>query len=161
MPFIVTAFPASFSKKYGPVTPPAQNPHHTVARCACNGFSWITRGFSAPQIQQFCVFTHQSSLKCASSLKMIFFEKLPTTFWFSNNQLNSRRYTWSVSLSSCVSWILLACRCRSFVRIRCMVLLEMSNCCEGWRIDVPGLSATLFTHCGNFVERPADTMTHG
>jgi len=30
-----------------------------------------------------------------------------------------------------------------FREIRCMVLLEMSNCCEPWQIDVPGLSATL------------------
>jgi len=102
-PFTVTAFPASFSKKYGPVTPPAQNPHQTVAHCACNGFSWITRGFSAPQIRQFCVFTYPSSWKCASSLKTIFFEKLPSTFWFSNTQLtDSRRCTWSVGLSSYV-----------------------------------------------------------
>ena len=68
-----------------------------MARCACNGFSRIARGFSAPQIWQFCVFTCPSSWKCTSSLKMIFFEKLPSTFWFSNTKLtNSRRCTWSV-----------------------------------------------------------------
>jgi N6-adenosine-specific RNA methylase IME4 len=83
-------------------------------------------------------------LKAHLIAKDDFLRKIAVHLWFSNKHLtNSRRCRWSVDLSSFVSWILYTCRCRSFVRVRCMVHLGMSNCCERWRIDVPGHSATL------------------
>ena len=50
-PLTVAARPASFSKKYGPMTPPGQNPHQTATRRGCVCFSLIARGFSEPQTQ--------------------------------------------------------------------------------------------------------------
>jgi len=49
-----------------------------VARDACNDFSRITRGFSAPQFWLLCLFTYSFSWKCAC-LKRIFFEKFSFT----------------------------------------------------------------------------------
>ena len=56
---------------------------------------------SAPQIRQLCVFTYTSNWKCASSLKMIFFEKLPSIFfcWFSNTKLGNSTIIRSVTRS--------------------------------------------------------------
>jgi len=38
-PFTVTASPAAFSKKYGPITPPDHNAHQTVICLGCKDFS--------------------------------------------------------------------------------------------------------------------------
>ena len=65
-PLTVAAWPASFSKKYGPMTPLGQNPHQTVTRCGCICFSLIIRGFSEPQTQQFWRSIKPSRWKCAS-----------------------------------------------------------------------------------------------
>ena len=45
----VTAFSCSFSKKNNPIMPLEQNPHHTVTRFGCVGFSMYACGFSVPQ----------------------------------------------------------------------------------------------------------------
>ena len=74
----VAAWPASFSKKYGPTMLPAQNPHQTVIRCGCICFSLITRGFS--ETRQFCRLMKPSRWKCASSLRIISLEKAASTF---------------------------------------------------------------------------------
>ena len=55
-PLTVTLARCSFSKKNGPVMPPYHNPHQTVTRCSCIGFSMMF-GFSDPQIRQFCLLT--------------------------------------------------------------------------------------------------------
>ena len=57
-PLTVAARPASFSKKYDPMMPSAQNPRQTVTRCGCVCFSLIARGFS--QTRQFCRLTKPS-----------------------------------------------------------------------------------------------------
>ena len=69
-PLTVAARPASFSKKYDPMMPSAQNPRQTVTRCGCVCFSLIARGFS--QTRQFCRLTKPSRWKCASSLRIIY-----------------------------------------------------------------------------------------
>ena len=51
-PLTVATWPVLFSKKYGQMMPPAQNPYQTVIRCGCICFSLITR-FSKPQTRQF------------------------------------------------------------------------------------------------------------
>src|ERR1044071_5460354 len=45
-------------EKNGPMMPLDQNPHQTVTRCGCIGFSSTACGFSVPQIRQFCLFTY-------------------------------------------------------------------------------------------------------
>ena len=74
-PVTVISWPASFSIKYGPLMPPARNPHQTVTRCGCIYFSTITCGFCEPQIRQFWRLTKPSRWKCASSLNMTLLEK--------------------------------------------------------------------------------------
>ena len=68
----VTASPCSFSKKNGPIKHLDQNPHQTVARFGCFGFSMYVCGFSVLQMRQFSLFTYPPRLKWASSEKMIF-----------------------------------------------------------------------------------------
>ena len=46
----------SFSKKNSPIMPLDQNPHQTVNRFGCVGFSMYACGFSMPQMHQFCLF---------------------------------------------------------------------------------------------------------
>ena len=53
-----------------------QNPHQTVTRLGCIGFSMYTCGFSVPQMPQFCLLTYSPRSKWASSEKMIFFPKI-------------------------------------------------------------------------------------
>ena len=57
-PLTITAFPCSFSMKNSPITPLDQNPHQTVTRFWCVGFSMYACGFSVPQMRQFCLFTY-------------------------------------------------------------------------------------------------------
>ena len=52
------------------------NPHKTVTRFACIGFSMYACGFSVPQLRQFCLFTYSPRSKWASFEKMIFFAKI-------------------------------------------------------------------------------------
>ena len=52
------------------------------------------------------------------------------------------RSKWSVGLSSWVNCTLYGCKCRSFTRIRCSELLEMSNCCVRRRMDLFWLTWT-------------------
>ena len=53
-----------------------QNPHKTVTRFGCFGFSMYACGFSVPQMLQFCLFTYLPRSKWASSEEMIFFAKI-------------------------------------------------------------------------------------
>ena len=69
----VTASPCSFSKKNSPIMPLDQNPHQTVTRFGCVGFSMYACWFYMPQMRQFCLFTYPPRSKWASSEKMIFF----------------------------------------------------------------------------------------
>ena len=62
-------------KNYGPITPPTQNPHQTLIFCGCIGCSRMTRGFSSPQMRQFCFFTYPFTWKWASSLNIFFFSQ--------------------------------------------------------------------------------------
>ena len=73
--FVAASF-CSFTKKSGPVMPLDQNPHQTVNRFGCVGFSMYTCGCPVPQMRQFCLFTYPLKLKWASSEKMIFFAKI-------------------------------------------------------------------------------------
>ena len=61
--------------KNGPIMPLDQNPHQTVTRFWCSGFSIYACGFSVPQMQQFCLLTYPPRSKSASSEKMIFLPK--------------------------------------------------------------------------------------
>ena len=60
------------TKKTGPIMPLDQNPHQTVTRFGCVGFSMYSFGFSVPQMRQFCMFTKPSRSKWAY-LKSWFF----------------------------------------------------------------------------------------
>ena len=76
-PLTVTVSPYSFSKKNVPIIPLDHNPHQTVTRFWCVGFSIYACGFSEPQMQQFCLFTYLSPRsKWASFEKMFFFTKI-------------------------------------------------------------------------------------
>lgn len=46
------------------------------------------------------------------------------------------------STSNCVSWILYACNDKSFVNILCKVIVDKSNCCALWRLDLFGFLTT-------------------
>ena len=71
------ASPCSFSKKNSPIMPLDQNPHQTLTRFGCVGFSMYACGFSVPKMWQFCLFTYPPGSKWASSEKMIsFFAKI-------------------------------------------------------------------------------------
>ena len=50
-----------------------QNPHHTVTRFGCVGFSMYACAFSVPQMCQFCLLTYPPRSKWASCENMIFF----------------------------------------------------------------------------------------
>ena len=76
----VTVTLCSFSKKNGPIIPVDQNPHQTVTRFECVGFSMYACGFSLPQVRQFYWFTYPPRSKWASSEKMIFFTKIVAIF---------------------------------------------------------------------------------
>ena len=74
---------------------------------------------SEPEIQQFCLLTYPPSVKCASSLKKIFFEKLPSTaFCWSTHFTYLRGCEWSAGFSCYVSRTVYGCRCRSKCKIR-------------------------------------------
>ena len=71
------ASPCSFSKKKKKnylIMPLDQNPHQTVTRFGCVGFSMYACGFSVSQMRQFCLFTYPPKSKQASSEKIIFFD---------------------------------------------------------------------------------------
>ncbi|GFX85890.1 hypothetical protein TNCV_2472921 [Trichonephila clavipes] len=51
-PLTVTLWPSSFSKKYGPMIPPALEAHQTVSFCGCNGVSTYTCGLASLQMRQ-------------------------------------------------------------------------------------------------------------
>ena len=53
-----------------------QNPHQTVIRFGCAGFSLYACGFSMSQMRQFCLFTYPPRSKWASSEKCFFFAKI-------------------------------------------------------------------------------------
>lgn len=59
-------------KKYGPIILPIQNIYHIVRLWDVRGFPSITRGFSSPQIQQFCLLTSPSISERPSSRQIIF-----------------------------------------------------------------------------------------
>lgn len=75
-------------KKYGPITLRYQNPHHKVTCCGCITFSWITwfTWIWSLQMRQFCLFTNPFRWKWASSVNIIFFEKSPSFWLFSNKK---------------------------------------------------------------------------
>ena len=50
-----------------------QNPHQTVIRFGCVGFSMYACGFSVAQVRQLCLFRYPPRSKWASFEKMIFF----------------------------------------------------------------------------------------
>ena len=76
-PLTVMASYCSFSKKNGLIMPLNQNPHQTLTRFGCIGFSMhACGGFSVPQMRQFCLFTYPPRSKWASSEKEIFFDKI-------------------------------------------------------------------------------------
>ena len=52
-----------------------QNPHQTVTRFVCVGFSMYACGFSVPHIRQFFLFTYPPKSKWASFEETIFFAK--------------------------------------------------------------------------------------
>ena len=66
----------TFQKKNGPIMPLDQNPHQTVTRFECVGFSKNARGFSVSQMGQFLLFTYPPRSKWVSSQKMIIFAKV-------------------------------------------------------------------------------------
>ena len=72
-PLTVTASPWPFSKKNDPIMPLDQNPHQTVTRFGCVGFSMYAWGFFVPQMRQFYFFAYPPRSKWASSEKVIFF----------------------------------------------------------------------------------------
>ena len=72
----VTTSPSSFSMENGPIMHLDENPHQTVTRFKCVGFSMYACRFSVPQIWQFCLFTYPPRSKRASSEKMIWFAKI-------------------------------------------------------------------------------------
>ena len=51
-------FSCSFSKKNYSIMPLEQNPHQTVTRFGCVGFSMYACRFSVPQMRKFCLFTY-------------------------------------------------------------------------------------------------------
>ena len=61
-----------FDEKW-PIMPLDRNPHQTVTRFGCGGFSIYACGFSVPQMRQFCLFTYPPRSKWASSENMFFF----------------------------------------------------------------------------------------
>ena len=52
-----------------------QNPHQTVTRFRCVGFSMYACGFSEPQMRQYFLFTYPPRSKWTSSEKIIFFAR--------------------------------------------------------------------------------------
>ena len=56
-----------------------QRAPQTMTFSGCNSFPSITWGSSESQIQQFCLLTQPPSVKYASTVKKILFEKLPST----------------------------------------------------------------------------------
>ena len=75
-PLAVTASPFLFSKKNGPITPVDQNPHQTVTRFGCVGFSMYACGFSVPQNATILLVYIPPRSKWTSSEKMIFLAKI-------------------------------------------------------------------------------------
>ena len=61
------------TKKNYPIMPLDRNPHKTVTRFGCVGFSLYACKFSVLLMRQFCLFTYPPRSKWASSEKMIFF----------------------------------------------------------------------------------------
>lgn len=100
-------------------------------------------GLSFPQIRPFCLLTYPLKWKCAWSLKMIFFFIISSGRCLVKTQLtNSLRLVWSAGSSSRVNWILYACKCKLFLRIRCKKLTPMPNWWERRRIVLLGLTTT-------------------
>lgn len=74
--------------KYGPITLRYQNPHQKVTFCRYITFSWVTWGFWSLQMRQFYLFTNPFRWKSASSVNIIFFEKSPS-FWLFSNKIKT------------------------------------------------------------------------
>ena len=119
-------------------------PAQAVTFWSCSGISWMTCGFSVPQIRQCCLLTPPQRVKWASSVIKILSQKsgsasivLATTFPYCK-----RRYL-SVGNNLWVSWTLYGNRWRScFIILLRVVPLTFNSWDLRW-YDTFGLSATL------------------
>ena len=74
-----------------------QNPHQTVTRFGCIGFSMYACGFSVPQMRQFCLFTYPPRPKWVSSEKIFFFAKINTFCKSIGDPLSEAKTYWMVN----------------------------------------------------------------
>ena len=102
----ITASPCSFSKKNYPIMPLDQNPHQTVTRFGCIGFSVYACGFSVPQMQQLCLFTYPPRSEWASCEKMIFFFAKIGIFYMSLRPSVVQAYTQPYSFGGNIKLII-------------------------------------------------------
>lgn len=124
--------------------PPDQNPHQTVAR-----YGLIIQGFCAPNLIEF-TWWRTVVLKVHFVGKDYYSVRKIAYFLVLQHRIDklSALHDWFVSLRSGVTWILYSIIYRSFLRIRCIGLLEIANCSER-RIDLHGPTCTTFSHGGD------------
>ena len=107
------------------------------------GFSIYACGFFVPQKQQFCLFTHPSRLKWASSKEMIFLPKSASSVSRSQADLAKRKHIgWSIIFNSWNNWTFYGVIPRSLCKIGLNDVSEMFNCWERWWSDVDSASHT-------------------
>ena len=115
-PLSVTASPCSISKKNVPIMFLNQNPHQTVTRFGCVGFSMYACGFSVPQMRLFRLFTytprwkwgifckstcHNISQRCSSVNTTIFVRRMDKTNYLSNQTWAKCYHSRSTSWKKC------------------------------------------------------------
>lgn len=130
--------------KYGPMTPPSQNPQQVVTFSECIRRYWISCRLVSSQIRPSCLLTYPFVQKWASSLK--------TIFWF--------------TFCSYVSWILYGYRSKLRRKIPQSILRYRLSSCERCGIYCLGFSCTLnvfafdrFTGASLFTQPIASTFS--
>ena len=143
LPVIVTQFPLSSSKKYGPITFDDVIPHQTVTLAGCNCRSRMTQGLSVPKNLMFCLLTEPFKWEWASSSMISLSTKLESFVHFAwvRSQYCSRALR-STGFSCWTNWSLYGNIWRHlWMRLR--VLREILSCWERRRVNVPGYLSML------------------
>ena len=139
------ASPCWFPKKNGWIMPLHQNPHQTVTRFRCIGFSMYACGFSMPKCENFdCLLTRQDQNELHLKRWLLLSKSASSVSRSQAHLVKRKRIGWSIGFSSRANWTLYGVIPRFLCKIRLNDVSEMFNCWERRWIDVDGAWQTHF-----------------
>lgn len=133
--------PTLFSKKEGPIMPPAQNPHQTLTFLDAIPPGESHVGWRYPIFGNFvCFYIHLSK----NAPKMIFLPKFRFSSRHSKTQSANRKHClWPLNLRCWVIWTLQGCRSKSWHKIRQVEICERTSSWARQGVHCLGSSCTL------------------